>query len=301
MNKWWIKPALFSILSALVVNFIIYNYNLVVYYAFGAVVLPLQYHAIIRYGAYFVLAALMPIRKEPMLGRCLILLAPAILIDATTLVNGPDLIPLRFPYDTLYPIFGVFTAYAMYKSRLHFTWAITGSIIFIVTGQYIIRPAILLFRHQNNQPPVVQNDLLRLSFLSKDSLPLLLSDTLRGSPAVVEFYFVGCSPCEQKVPSLLEIHRTYAPKGLKTVFICNGNANSFEVYRNYAQKFEDLGIVCLYDATEAAASIGVNGYPMEFICVGDSLVWAYSGFMQAHKTQWLLDEIARINKILPDE
>jgi hypothetical protein len=289
-----------SILFTLVVNFLIYNFRLVLDYVTGMQMLPFTQHPPARFFCYFLFTLLFYTRCKPM-NAFWVIFSPVLLLDSTTLLVGREEIPLRFPFDTLYPFAGIICGVIFHKTRGMFWLALTLSFTFMVSAHYFIRPAIRWQMKQGRTPQHKIATLHKDSFLTTNGTPVQLGDTSTAIVQLIELYFVGCAPCEEKYNVLKEIRAGYKNSDLQIVLICDGNATSFPNFIKHWEKNKLEGITFLYDSSQLMRKYGVGGYPTEFLFDRQKLIHTDQGFGADLKERWLAKELKIINQIIDHE
>jgi peroxiredoxin len=101
---------------------------------------------------------------------------------------------------------------------------------------------------------------------------------LRGdSPAVVFFWSLFCQPCREEFPVLVDLARTYAPRGLKTFAVNLDTEKLFPAAAAFARK-NGGNLTALFEDAAAggesggAASFGVRYTPSTFLLAGDGTI-----------------------------
>ncbi|MFV0604906.1 MAG: TlpA family protein disulfide reductase [Niabella sp.] len=143
--------------------------------------------------------------------------------------------------------------------------------------------------------------LVNNSFTGIDNKPVILFDTLKLNPAIIEFYFVGCKPCEEKLNYLKMIYEEFWKRELKIILICDGTASSYNQFIKHWQKNKYQGIVFLYDSDSTISEYNIEGYPTELMTDGHFIVKQEKGFGNSMAKDWLYRERFLINKILNRE
>jgi thiol-disulfide isomerase/thioredoxin len=98
--------------------------------------------------------------------------------------------------------------------------------------------------------------------------PLSLAK-LRGKVAVVEFWATWCPPCRQTIPHLVELHKTYAPKGVVIVSLTNEDKAKVEPFAREMNMTYPVGC-----GSPSGEAYGVRGIPHAFVIdVEGKVVW----------------------------
>ena len=107
MRKKELVFVLISILFATVSSFLIYNLRVILVYLVDINIGPFKQPNVARCICYFLFSYLLKYSEISFIRKLIYLALPAILLDTTTIFFGPQLMPLRFPYLTLYPLIGI--------------------------------------------------------------------------------------------------------------------------------------------------------------------------------------------------
>jgi hypothetical protein len=299
-SKKGIAKIVVSIVFTLLVNFIVYNFRIILDYIIGLQMAPFTQHPPARFFCYFLFTLLFYPRCKPMNAFWLIF-SPVLLLDSTTLIVGREEIPLRFPFDTLYPFAGIICGIIFYRSKRMFWLALTLSVTFMVLSHYFIRPAISWEMKQNRTAQHNIGTLHTDTFLATNGIRLKLGDTLTAKAQLIELYFVGCAPCEEKYKVLKELRAIYKASDLQIVLICDGNATPFPRFIKHWTKNKVEGITFLYDSSHLMRKYGVGGYPTEFLFDQQKLIHTDEGFGADLKERWLTKERKTLNQIIDHE
>lgn len=299
MRKYWLT-ILLGILFALLSNMVVYNYKVIVHYALKLNVDSIQYVSVIRFLLFFFFTFFL-YKKIPFRSAFIQISLPVFLLDATTLIFGKELIPLRFPFDTVYPILGNLLALVWIHAKTFVTvFSSFVSILFIFFSEKQIRPKLLWMVHENMAraiPVSSQERMLRDTFIGLDKKKLVLGDTLRSKVKLVEFYFVGCLPCEEKRPVLKEINQLQPNQDFRIAMICDGTITKFEKFYADAMKEPSNDFIYLYD-TSNIRKYNLTGFPTEFLYKQKSLINVDVGFGKAITARWKEKELKLIRDAL---
>lgn len=291
-----VKLVVYSIIFTLVINFILYNFRVLTLYIFNIDIGVFKYVDQGRLVAYFFFGVVVVKSNGSIVKNFLILFIPVFLVDSTTLLFGRDLIPLRFPYATIYPLLGIFCGLYFRRNKIAFSIFGLFSIIFIFASQRWIEPELLWLIREKTLPEKKQYSIASRSFSTLDSTSVRLSDTINENSCLLEFYFVGCRPCEEKYEALKVINNSFP--NLAIILICDGMANDFSTFKAHAIKNEFDDIIFLYDDSRVIESLKLSGYPTEFLLKKGEIFHVDVGFSNRIKDRWLEKEKSLITKII---
>lgn len=291
-----IKLTVISLLITVFLNILIYNFR-IIYYHISGIEVDLSKHYLARFIVYAIIAYF---SSKHYYSKYLfyILFVPVFLLDSTTLIAGRDLIPLRFPFDTIYPLLGILCGMALHRSRLKFLIIFGISLIFMLVSEVYVRSLLNWYTREWSQDNKIKNiDILSEKFKTIDNQFIVLSDTLNSKVKLVELYFVGCPPCEQKYEVLKELLSDNLD--LKIAVICDGSITSYKRFLKHAKKNSFGNVIFLYDDKGFLEKQSwISGYPTELLYGNKQLINLDSGFGFSIKDRWLKKEQKLINKIL---
>lgn len=231
-----------------------------------------------------------------------IIILPAILIDATVLVGGQTLIPLRFPFATLFSVSGALLGLLIKeRKRMPVIIAAVTTAVFFLCSHFVFIPRItmqMLKRNTLRQSVKDTSSFFEMTLLDKEGKTLLLKDTL-GRLSLIDFYFVGCPPCEAKIPSMEKVAQEFAGENYRTILICNGEASSFSDFQKHLSRKQHKSFIFLYDPHAAMEKkMGINSFPHEFILHQDKIIAQLKGFNDDAAAQYEKQTIEKIKTAL---
>jgi hypothetical protein len=202
-----------------------------------------------------------------------VLLIPVIIIDLTTFIEGRSLMPLRFPFSTLFPIFGLLGGFLkVSSSKRHFRIFAAFFILFTVISQLYFIPAIIKYmikRDSKNIP--VSPSVIEGEFITINGSTIVIKDTAKAKTILIEYYFVGCVACENKKPYLKKLLEKNQPDKFQVIFICNGSISNFAKFQTHARANDLRGATYLYRKDDESKNKYMpGGYPFE-IMLNDKL------------------------------
>ena len=172
----------------------------------------------------------------------------------------------------------------------------------MVLSHFYFIPAMLWYMHgQYFVSKTGKGELMDNVYAGVDGRPVHLFDTLQSRPTIVEFYFVGCLPCEQKFLHLKTIYNEYANRGLNIVLICDGTVSSYSQFLKHWEKNNYKGIIFLYDSTKAIQEYAIEGFPTELLTIKNTVIKREKGFGSAIAGNWMKKERELLNEIFKEE
>ncbi len=300
MRKKEIAFILISILFAAISSFLIYNLRVILVYLVDINIGPFKQPNIARYICYFLFSYFIRLGNISLKRKFLYIAIPAILLDSTTIFFGPELIPLRFPYLTIYPIFGIICGLLLQHSSRRFIHTFIGTAMFFIISEIYIIPEILwlMYKSDSNEISISKNEIAMETFKGVNSKQIKLKDTIQNKVALLEFYFVGCPPCEDKYEYLKKLVDEYQDKGLEIVLICDGSASTYEQFIAHWKKNSYKNIIFLYAQEKSLSKYNIEGFPTEFLYAKGKVQYREKGFGKAIATKWFEGERKKIQTLL---
>ena len=136
------------------------------------------------------------------------------------------------------------------------------------------------------------------TYIGINKNPVKLNDTLKSKVALLEFYFVGCPPCEDKFDYLKILVDEYSDKGFSVVLICDGIASSYNQFLDHWNKYKYKNIIFLYDTDKTISKYRIDGFPTEFLVSSGNIHYREKGFGKSIATKWLETERIKIQSLL---
>jgi hypothetical protein len=232
-----------------------------------------------------------------------VVLLPLIAIDLSTLINGKSLIPLRFPFATIFPVLGILTGFVILQGKKFLiTLTILGSILFTVLSHKYFIPEIMWWM-LNRDKPKISSSIFSNNFKTINESLIQFKDTFKAELQLVEFYFVKCPPCESKYETLKKVREKYSMSDLDIIMVCDGNISAYPEFITHQEKKKLSGITFLYDnAKNIERNINsAIGYPTELLIKNNVIRHSQTGFNDESASQYYKSETERINKLLKDE
>jgi peroxiredoxin len=292
------KYSLLSVLATLPIIIIIYYFRLD----------DFTIRFVWLFFAYFFLYLLFAYKTTVPHGLLIpIIYLPPLLIDASVFLTAPELVPLRFPFASIFPLLGILAGYLFVQKKYPtFATLVLGSVLFFFVSKTHILPTMLL-NMQDQRGSVVKKEsyapIFEEALKTEDGTWFKLKDTAKAKCLLLEFYYVDCPVCEQKLPSLQKLADTLATKDFKIIMICDGKASRYSEFVKHAQKNRHLGFTFLYDSTLNVCNNVVRnydrGYPTEVI-VDENYNWVstHNSFAAIAKEEYERKNIEKINQVL---
>jgi hypothetical protein len=243
----------------------------------------LIYRQIVIALSYFVFTIVF---KKPEYGsqllNCLLIALPSTIIDGSVLITTPSLVPLRFPFSTLFPVLGCLAGYFALKRK----YAIVGLLAIALTGLSIVSflyiiPRFVYWMELAKTHPV-NPSFLSAKFLDRNGDTISLN-TAKADWLFVDLFFVGCGPCEQKEEMFSQMVSEKKNSNYRVAIVCDGSISSFEAFSKHVKnKPDNPNMVFLYDVKSNIEQyiIDVHGYPHEVIFKRGVAYKTYVGFNQ---------------------
>jgi peroxiredoxin len=90
-------------------------------------------------------------------------------------------------------------------------------------------------------------------------------ETLAGRPVLVSFWSTTCGPCMNEMPSLIAMHRRYAPEGLVTLAVAMAHDRRDEIARVVRSQGMPFDIVHDAEGRLARMFDGTQNTPTKFL------------------------------------
>jgi cytochrome c biogenesis protein CcmG, thiol:disulfide interchange protein DsbE len=112
--------------------------------------------------------------------------------------------------------------------------------------------------------------------MTLDSIPVkkTLAD-YRGDVVLINIWATWCAPCRVEIPSIEQLNRAYAPKGLKVVAISVDDPGSDALIRDFVKKY-NMNFDVLHDTGGQEGRVSrdyqTTGYPETVIIGRDGVI-----------------------------
>ena len=228
-----------------------------------------------------------------------ILLTP-FLIDSSVFFTNRDLIPVRFPYATTFLLLGAMLGYFLTKTAIYKIAGILITCCYFFISWYYFIPVLL-----NNMEEVntqFNNEFLSTNVLDQRGDTLKLN-TLRQKALIVDFFFVGCPPCEEKRKMLEDVKNEIQNNRFEILLICDGTISTFKKFQEYCiNNPPKKGFQILYDYGKNILKHfpNISAYPFELDFDHGKLIKSYTGFSSEGYQRSKRIRIQTIKEILND-
>jgi hypothetical protein len=284
--------SIIAVLSTLVFTAVIYN----IIFVFNIY----RYICIIVF--YFILF-LIVYRKTNAVGFSILVVAlTPILIDCSVLFTNYLLVPLRFPYASTFTLLGCLSAYFFEKRKKLLPLYLLFLSLYFVLGHFFVIPEILYSKIKRNpKAKNISNNFINQFFYGLNKQPIKLSDILGFKSSIVECYFVGCPPCEQKKTMIHSIRNSFTKNDLSIIMICNGAISSWDEFQDHYLKNKMSGIIYLYDKDSVLFKNGIYSHPTELLLNKTAITSYEVGFMSESSNLQLRKKTQLIQNIINEK
>lgn len=258
------------------------------------------YRYLISYFFYFILSSFIYSRiQNHFLAFFTVALIP-ILIDASVFITLPSMVPLRFPYSTTFMLLGIVSGY-LYNTKRWYLLVL--SFIFLclysyIGSEYLIPSMTYSIITRTKQKTKISKTFIAGEYYTVGGTKIKLQDSLSKKCTLVECFFVGCLPCEQKISALKKIREAYNDSLLCIVMICNGNATSWGSFINYYKNTSLKGVIFLYDKMSILQKQSIRDYPTELLIGNDKIHFIQTGYDKQSESIYLRNEFIKINTVI---
>ncbi len=227
------------------------------------------------------------------------ILLPVILIDASVLITYPALVPMRFPIASIFPLLGGMITWAIIKKKYLFFFLGVSVILIFIHG-FFVYPKLLYRKMLADQAQIEYNPkIFQIPLLTINRDTVRLGDTLKANLNLVELFFVGCIPCEQKSKSLKYLTEKYDTSKFLVISICSGVHTPFNRFLEYTESNRKDGFIYLYSPDSSFGKLyGYNwGFPFEQVFTSEKkYVSKEVGFNIVFQDEYLKNKIKQIEK-----
>ncbi len=222
------------------------------------------------------------------------------IIDFSVVFTNIALVPVRFPFATSFLILGIILGFLLQKS---IKYKIVGVLFvlsyFLVSWIWII-PYIL--NRSTEIITQVDENYFSTNLLNEKGDTLKL-ESLTKKAVIIDFFFVGCPPCDEKRKMLEELKFEIPDERFKILLICDGSITEYKKFQEYAIKNpskKDFQLLYDYSNNISRFFPEINGYPYELVFNNKKLIKSYNGFDSDAFQYSKKVRYQTINKILND-
>jgi hypothetical protein len=290
----------------LVTNFLIYNFRVIIYYITGFEVGSIKLVSPIRFLLFALFAFVLIInedRKKNIFLYFGLIATPVFILDSTTLFLGKELVPLRFPFDTTYPLLGTILG-LLFSFKLNKRIVISSlvfSFIYIIIGELYVRPSLAWYIHTKRTSSIIldqsHSKIFYDTLKTVNGVNTSVNNFTKNPIVLIDFYFVGCKPCDEKLFALSRLKKKYG-KIVEIVLICDGSITDFRKFIDHANKNVSSEFNFFYYEKPISGKYPVFGFPTEFLFYNKVLIQIDNGFGKEVEDKWLEKEIKTIDKAL---
>jgi peroxiredoxin len=134
-----------------------------------------------------------------------------------------------------------------------------GAVVFVVVATALIAMLAALPFLASRPRPAPDFEMTTLAGESRSL------DTLAGRPVLVSFWSTTCDPCMREMPSLIALHRRFAPEGLVTLAVAMPYDRQSEIVRVVRQRGMPFDIVHDADGRLAQLFDDTQNTPTKFL------------------------------------
>ncbi len=223
-----------------------------------------------------------------------------LLIDLSVFFTNKDLIPVRFPFATTFLILGAFLGYFLTRSNRYKILGILFACSYFFISWYYIIPTMLNRMGEVNTK--FNNNFFSTNVLNQDGDTLKLN-SITHKALIIDFFFVGCAPCEEKRKMLEDVKNEIQNNDFGIFLICDGSISTFKEFQDYCVITPPKkGFQMLYDYEKNISKYfpDISGYPFELIFENNIVIKSYKGFDIEAYDPSKKTRIQTIKKILND-
>lgn len=291
----YLKYLIICILSGVIITALIYNFDLFIDLLKRLYDKQTLTHILATFF-YFILYRTIKQKSNisPFLIFLFCIICP-ILIDASTLFTAPNLVPARFPFASLFPIIGCYLGYLSFSERkIRFISAILLACTLFYFTDRIFLPKIYYYQTIRDSPPF-NHDVSDFLFYTVDGDGIKIKDTIRSEYAIIECFFIGCLPCEEKKEVLNVLLDSVKHEKLQVVYICNGKISTENDFKMYATKNQRNGAVFLYDRDHTLnTKFELTIYPFEIFLTKNQYTSSLQGYTHMIKKDYLINKFEKL-------
>jgi hypothetical protein len=226
-----------------------------------------------------------------------------LIIDSTVLITNPSLVPLRFPFASIFPVLGAgLGVFFVSRSKSYFGFALAFVVFFLLLTHLYFLPKLYYYSLKNNSQPV-SNTFFENKFYTILNEPIYLKDTAKAKCVIIECFFNGCIACEEKKEVLMTLRKQYSLQNLSMIFLCDGKITPFDKFLEYSKKNKNDGIVFLYDKDDILQNkYNISKYPFEIFSIAGRVINTYTGFNETTVgKEYYKEKVLKINEVINEK
>jgi hypothetical protein len=155
---------------------------------------------------------------------------------------------------------------------------------------------------QSKEKIVIKGKFDNIYLKDKNGNNCSLDSIMLNKCILLDFYFVGCPPCEEKLEALSSIQNILGDSLFSVVLICNGQISTFKSFKSDIEKKDSNVFLFLYDDSGFTSQfVQSDGYPFEAIILNKEIIKTGGGFNKESQQLYIDDEIKSINKALNEK
>ena len=287
------KYLLWSFFLSILFTFSLYN-------LFNSEIRVINY--VISLSFYFLMAIIFYRLLKNRATAFFITFLPLLLLDLTVFIDGISLIPLRFPFATTFPLLGILAGLFISAKRPLFSILILAGLTGYCIISHIFFIPEIIWKMQNRDKITSNSNIISASYYTVDNIEINLPDTLKAKAHLIELYFVGCAPCEEKYEQIKRLRAEFSSDSLDLILVCEGNT-PYDKFLQHAAKKKIQGVTFLYDKTKSLYKniSNLNSFPTEFLFSGSNFYSSSVGFNKETSEKYFQSEASKIKSILQNE
>lgn len=201
-----------------------------------------------------------------------------LIIDASVFMTNSNLVPLRFPFASTFLLLGVLLGYVFKKNKSWMIGIPILAIVYFILSHWLFIPAIIFSIETRQRKISLKGNFSDDRFLSQ------LGDTVRlknNEIIFLDFFFIGCQPCEFKRKMFEEIDKELKGEKFSIFLICDGRISSYKDFVKYCSsltKYQQIFLLYDYDGNMEKRLGDIKSFPYEIVLKNNSIIKEYSGF-----------------------
>lgn len=239
-----------------------------------------------------------------------LLIIPLLIIDIYVVIITPDFFPMRFPFFSSFILLGLLLAAWTIRStrrKYRMLFSLTFFLAYCFFGHLFVLPRIVnaIIETSEHFKITVDPNFLEGRVLDLDSNTHSLKKLNDKKITMIDGYFVGCPPCEQKEKALIILDSMFSLNDFKILLICDGRITSYENFKKHALKKSHNGLNYYYSYDSSFNHIkdasGGQSYPIELLYYNNQLFQQTSGFNAESQSLYINSRKQKIKKLLNEK